>query len=154
MGAVATCVWRVREDVLVALLSQFGEPTDAYANGGQTWLRGDGPDGMAIEWRLHPVPGFAAPEGTNPHAAFGLVVRPLARGTDDATNPADGLWDGLEAYPAYEDEVPPDSLAVAVETALGIAPDAAGMVDHAAIADAWERAGCGVRRRRPPRARP
>ena len=53
--------------------------------------------------------------------------------------PLEAMWDGLEAFPAYDDEIEPAPLAAAVEEALGIEPDAAGLVDHAAIGDQWER---------------
>jgi hypothetical protein len=54
--------------------------------------------------------------------------------------PAAELWDGHEAYAAYDDEIEPAPLRVVVTDALGIAPDACGLVDHQAIGDAWERA--------------
>ena len=54
--------------------------------------------------------------------------------------PLAGLWDGLEAFPAYGDETEPAQLASLVTTALALAPDATGLVDHQAIGDAWERA--------------
>jgi hypothetical protein len=50
------------------------------------------------------------------------------------------LWGGLEAFPAYDDEIEPAPLAAAVSESLGVEPDAAGLVDHAALGDAWERA--------------
>ena len=53
----ATCVWRASPAVIVALDERFGEPVDAYVNGSQTWLRDDGPGGITLEWRLHPVAG-------------------------------------------------------------------------------------------------
>jgi hypothetical protein len=51
------------------------------------------------------------------------------------------LWDGLEAFAAYDDEVEPATLTAAVTEAIGIPPDAAGLVDHGAIGDAWEKSG-------------
>jgi hypothetical protein len=50
----------------------------------------------------------------------------------------DQLWDGLEAFPTEGDEIEPAPLAAAVADALGIAPDAAGLVDHDRVGDAWE----------------
>jgi hypothetical protein len=82
---------------------------------------------------------------------FPTVALALARG-EAPVRPAEGLWDGLEAFPAFGDEVEPATLAAAAVTALGVAPDATGLADHERIADDWERTGRGdVHRRRPPR---
>ena len=54
------------------------------------------------------------------------------------------LWDGLEAFPAYGDEMEPAPLATACLDALGLAPDASGLVDHEKIGDEWERTGRAV----------
>jgi hypothetical protein len=58
--------------------------------------------------------------------------------------PLERLWDGLEAFPAYDDEVEPAPLVASVTEALGVAPDAAGLVDHQPIGDAWERSRGGI----------
>src|SRR5687768_10765005 len=134
----ATCVWRATPALIVALDERFGEPTDAYVNGSQTWLRDDGPGGITLEWRLHPVAAYQRPDGLDTCEVFGAVA--LAVGTGgESPAPIDSLWDGLEAFPAHDDEIEPAPLAAAVEEALGIEPDAAGLVDHAAIGDKWER---------------
>ncbi|HYV59390.1 MAG TPA: hypothetical protein VFA62_04895 [Acidimicrobiia bacterium] len=52
----------------------------------------------------------------------------------------DSLWEGLEAFAAYGDEVEPATLAQSASAAVGRAPDAAGLVDHDRVGDAWERA--------------
>jgi hypothetical protein len=52
--------------------------------------------------------------------------------------PVEALWDGLEAFPAYGDEVEPAPLAAACAEVLGLAPDAFGLVDHTRIGDEWE----------------
>jgi hypothetical protein len=70
---------------------------------------------------------------------FGTVALALATGSAPPA-PFEELWEGLEAFPAYGDEVEPAPLAVAATTALGIAPDACGLVDHGSIGDEWERA--------------
>jgi hypothetical protein len=54
------------------------------------------------------------------------------------------LWDGLEVFAAYGDEVEPAVLAGIGTEVLGPAPAAAGLVDHDRIGEAWERAGRGV----------
>lgn len=135
----ATCVWRASPALIVALDERFGEPTDAYVNGSQTWLRDDGPGGTTLEWRLHPVSAYRRPEGIDVYDVFGAVALALGTG-EEPPAPLDTLWDGLEAFPAYDDEIEPAPLAAAVTAALGVEPDAAGLVDHAALGDAWERA--------------
>src|SRR5215210_4357149 len=126
---VPTCVWRVTPALVVALDERFGEPVDAYVNGSQVWLRDDGPGGVTLEWRLHPVPGYERPPGLTTYDVFPSVA--LALGTDEEpVAPVEALWEGLEAFAAYGDEVEPAPLAAAATAALGIAPDAAGVADH------------------------
>jgi hypothetical protein len=133
-------VWRISPALVLALDERFGEPVDAYVNGSQTWLRDDGPGGVTIEWRLHPVAGYHKPDDVDVHEVLSSVALALALGNESPAAP-ESLWDGLEAFPAYDDdEVEPAPLAAALEVALGIEPDAAGLVDHAAVGDEWERA--------------
>jgi hypothetical protein len=134
----ATCVWRCRPDVVVALDEQFGEPVDAYVNGSQVWLRDDGPGGIALEWRLHPVAGFRRPGGVDTHELFATTAHALAT-SGEPPAPLDALWDGLEVFSAYGEEVEPAMLATAAAESLGVPPDAAGLVDHGRIGDEWER---------------
>ena len=144
MGAlVPTCVWRATPELVVALDSRFGEPVDAYVNGSQVWLRDDGPGGITLEWRLHPVAGFERPAITNTYDLFPSIALAIAQG-DEPLAPVEALWDGLEAFAAYGDEVEPATLAAAVTDALGIAPDAAGLADHERIGDDWERTGARI----------
>lgn len=139
----STCVWRLTPALVMALDERFGEPVDAYVNGSQTWLRDDGPGDITIEWRLHPVAGYHKPDDIDVHEVFSSVA--LALGTGERpVAPPESLWEGLEAFPAYGDEVEPAPLAAALEAALGIEPDAWGLADHAAIGDDWERTGGGV----------
>lgn len=137
---VSTCVWRITPALVVALDDRFGEPVDAYVNGSQVWLRDDGPGGIALEWRLHPVPGFERPAGASTYELFPSVALAVARG-DDPIAPVHDLWEGLEAFAAYEDEVEPAILAAAVTEALGVTPDGAGLADHVRIGDEWEQSG-------------
>ena len=134
------CVWRISPELVVALDEQFGEPVDAYVNGSQVWLRDDGPGGITLEWRLHPVAGFRRPLDTGTYEVFAAVALALETGGTPPAPPA-SLWDGLEAFAAYGDEVEPATLRAAVTEALGLAPDAAGLVDHTAVGDEWERTG-------------
>jgi hypothetical protein len=133
-----TCVWLARPEVVVALDALFGEPIDSYVNGSQVWLREDGPAGITLEWRLHPAAGYQRPPGLDTDEVFSTVSLALATG-GELPAPLERLWDGLEAFPAYGDETEPALLAAAATEALGLAPDACGLVDHDAIADDWER---------------
>lgn len=135
---VAAGVWRARPDLIVALDERFGEPLDAYVNGSQVWLRDDGPGGVPLEWRLHPVAGYCRPDGIDTYEVFSTTAMALATGTDPPA-PLEELWDGLEVFAAYDDEVEPLPLAAAATAALGVEPDAFGLVDHEPIADQWER---------------
>ena len=140
---VAAAVWHARPEVIVALDYRFGEPVDAYVNGSQVWLRDDGPGGMVLEWRLHPVAGYRRPPGIGTYEVFSATALAVATG---GTPPAtlDELWEGLEVFSAYGDEVEPRPLALAAAAALGIEPDASGLVDHERIAEEWEQAGGAV----------
>jgi hypothetical protein len=54
------------------------------------------------------------------------------------------VWDGLECFAAYDDDIEPGTLGPAATQELGVAPDATGLVDHTSIGDAWERTGGNV----------
>ncbi len=135
-----TCVWRVTPQLISALDERFGDPLDAYVNGSQTWLRDDGPSGITLEWRLHPVPGYRRPPGVGTYEVFPTVAQAVVAGADPPAAP-EALWEGLEAFPAYGDEIEPATLRAAATTALGLEPDVYGLVDHDRIGDAWERTG-------------
>jgi hypothetical protein len=140
---VATCVWGISAELVVALDDRFGPPVDSYVNGSQVWLREDGPGMITVEWRLHPVVGYERPPGVDTHDVFELVATALATDEQPPARPAQ-LWEGLEAYAAYGDEVEPATLATACTESIGVAPDAAGLVDHGRIGDDWERSGGNV----------
>jgi hypothetical protein len=140
---VAAVVWRARPEVIVALDDRFGEPVDAYVNGSQVWLREDGPGGTVVEWRLHPVAGYRRPAGVGTYEVFSATALALATGGTPPA-PLEALWDGLEAFAAYGDDVEPGPLAIAAGKALAIEPDAFGLVAHEPIAAAWERTGGAV----------
>ena len=135
---VPTALWRARPEVVIALDDLFGEPVDAYVNGSQVWLRDDGPGGVALEWRLHPVGGYRRPDGVGTYEVFPATALALATGAVPPA-PLEALWEGLEVFPAYGDDVEPQPLAAAAAATLGIAPDASGLVDHESVADEWER---------------
>lgn len=137
---VPTCVWRLTPELVIALDERFGEPTDAYVNGSQVWLRDDGPGGETLEWRLHPVAGYERPPALATLEVFQAIALAVARG-EEPVRPPEALWDGLEVFPAYGDEVEPATLASAALAALDVAPDASGLADHERIGDEWERSG-------------
>jgi hypothetical protein len=144
---VPTVVWRAAPPVVVALDERLGPPVDGYVNGTQTWLSDHGPGGATLEWRLHPVAGYRAPEGSGPYDLWDEVIGALAAGGDPGAlaigtehRALASLWDGLECFAAYGDEIEPATLAHVATEALGIPPDAAGVVDHDRVGDAWEQA--------------
>lgn len=138
MSLVAAGVWRTTPELVVALDDRFGDPVDCYVNGSQVWLRDDGPGDVTLEWRLHPVARYRRPAGVGTYEVFTAVALALSTG---ATPPAppEALWEGLEVFAAYDDALEPQPLAQAATEALGIAPDACGLVDHESVAEQWER---------------
>jgi hypothetical protein len=66
----------------------------------------------------------------------------LALGTEHRT--LRSVWDGLECFAAYGDDVEPAPLAGAATELLGRPPDAVGLVDHERIGAAWEAADGSV----------
>lgn len=133
-----TCVWRISSELVLALQDRFGDPVDAYVNGSQVWLRDDGPGGVTIEWRLHPVADYAPLDGVDTYDVFTTTSLALAQGAPPP-KPVEQLWDGLEAFAAYGDELEPATLGAATSEALGIPADACGVVDHQRIGDEWEK---------------
>ena len=74
MSLSASCVWHVQADLVNALDAQLGPPVDSYVNGTQTWLTEDGPGGVALEWRLHPVAEYRPPTGLSHYDLWEQVV--------------------------------------------------------------------------------
>jgi hypothetical protein len=149
MPRVATAVWTISPELVLALDAQLGPPVDSYVNGSQTWLADDGP--VTLEWRLHPVAGYRQPAGVSTYDIWESVVAQLSAHTDphalhlgDEVRPLTGLWDGLECYAAYGDDIEPHQLVQSATGQLDRPPDRFGLVDHEAIGDEWERAGGGV----------
>jgi hypothetical protein len=146
-----TAVWVVDAALITTLDAQLGPPIDSYLNGSQTWLTPDGPGGIELEWRLHPVAAYQLPAGVSHYDVWETVVGALAQDTHPDALPLGSepfpltrLWDGLECYAAYGDEIEPATLAAAASEVIGRPPDASGVVDHDAIGDAWERANGAV----------
>jgi len=147
----ASAVWHASPDLVLALDERFGQPADSYVNGSQTWILDNGPGAVTLEWRLHPVAAYRTPTGLSHYDLWERVVAQVRAGADpgalvlgEERRALESLWDGLEAFAAYGDEIEPATLAQAATAALGITPDAAGLVDHERIGDAWERARGGV----------
>jgi hypothetical protein len=154
MGRTATTVWTISAELVLTIDEQLGPPVDSYVNGSQTWLVGDDDDDDAppvLEFRLHPIAGYRTPKGCSHYDIWEGVVAHLSEGGDahsirlgDEVRPLAGLWDGLECFSAYGEELEPPQLAALATEALGCAPDGAGMVDHQLIGDTWERANGNV----------
>ena len=142
----STTVWTISPELVLALEERLGPPVDSYVNGSQTWLVEDDVP-VTLEFRMHPVAGYRAPKNCSHYDIWESVVTQLSEGIDaealrlgNEARPLAGLWDGLEAFPAYGDETEPAQLANLVTAALALPPDSTGLVDHQAIGDAWERA--------------
>ena len=149
MPRVSTTVWTISPDLVLALDEQLGLPVDSYLNGSQTWLVEDGP--ITLEWRLHPVAGYRAPAGISTYDLWETVVGQLSSTADphalrlgDEVRPLTAMWDGLECYAAYGEDLEPQQLATRATAQLGRPPDRFGLVDHEAIGDEWERTNGSV----------
>src|SRR5918912_957492 len=132
---MATAVWRIRPELVSALAERLGEPVDRYVNGSQTWFT-ETPGGVALEWRLHPGAGDGLAKGLTHNDVWDVAVESAIG--DVRLRPED-VWDGLECFAAYGDDIEPATLAAAATQELGVAPDATGLVDHMAVGDEWER---------------
>ena len=148
MSRTATAVWTISPELVIALDERLGPPVDSYVNGSQTWFAGDEDVGEAVlEFRLHPVAGYRTPKGASHYEVWETVVAQLSVRTDphalrvgEEVRPLAGLWDGLECYAAYGDELEPPELVRRAVATLGVAPERSGLVDHESIGDAWEKA--------------
>ena len=140
MARTATAVWRIGPELVLALAERLGEPVDRYVNGSQTWFT-ETPGGVALEWRLHPVAGYVKPKGMSHNDVWDVVVESMI---GEVRLRPENVWDGLECFAAYGDDIEPGTLGAVATQELGVTPDAAGLVDHTAIGDEWERTGGAV----------
>ena len=82
-------------------------------NGSQTWLTEV--DDVTLEWRLHPVAGYRLPKPLS-HYDLWAVTGALRGGVDtalplgDEARPLTSLWDGLECFAAFGDDLEPPRL--------------------------------------------
>ena len=141
---IATALWRITPELVQALDQRLGAPVDSYVNGSQTWFTGED---EILEWRLHPVAAYDAPKDLSHYDLWERVVDELQAGsTADAlslggtTRALSSLWEGLECFPAYGDDLEPATLSRRATESLGITPELCGLVDHETVGDAWERA--------------
>jgi hypothetical protein len=151
---VATTLWTIAPELLLAIDATLGGPVDSYVNGSQVWLSSDGPADTMLEWRLHPVSGYRTPKGLSHYDVWETVISALSRrsatSAADAiplgseTRPLTALWEGLECFCAYGEDVEPQPLAQAAHAALGIAPDYFGLVDHELLGAEFERTGGAI----------
>jgi len=142
--SVPTCAYRVDASLIDLLDARLGPPLDSYVRGWQVWLEPNGPGGATLEWRLHPPAGFRMPRDVDPHDLFDVVLQGLAEPGEDFAaggerrTPGD-IWEALEVFPAYGDDLTPEALVEAVTEALGgRRPDVAGHADHARLGDLWK----------------
>lgn len=149
MPRVATAVWTISPELVLALDEQLGLPVDSYLNGSQTWLVEDGP--VTLEWRLHPVAAYREPAGISTYdiwetvvAQLSSVVDPHALRLGKEVRPLTAMWDGLECYEAYGEDLEPQELVSKATAQLGRPPDRFGLVDHQAVGDAWEQTNGAV----------
>ena len=145
-AASPAAIWPISAALVLALDERLGLPLDSYVNGTQTWLTEDATGGATLEWRLHPVGGYAPPKGVSHHDLWDVVVTALRDGAPPDALPLGAeqrslvsLWEGLECFPAYGEEVEPAVLAGAARVLLGVAPQAAGLVDHDRVGEEWTR---------------
>lgn len=143
---IAAALWTISPELIAAVDERLGPPVDAYVNGAQTWFV-DTADEVTLEFRLHPAARYTVPSGCSHHDILETVVDLLESGGDphalrlgEEVRPLAACWDGLECYAAYDDALEPADLVSRARTVLGREPDRAGMVDHDAVADAWEQA--------------
>jgi hypothetical protein len=141
---IATALWPISPGLVNALDERLGAPVDSYVNGSQTWFTGED---EILEWRLHPVAAYEAPKDLSHYDLWEKVVDELHAGAaadaltlGGTTRALASLWEGLECFPAYGDDLEPATLSRRATEALGVAPELCGLVDHDSVGDAWERA--------------
>lgn len=145
--SIVTCVYRVDAELVERLDAHLGPPLDSYVRGWQVWLEPHGPDGETLEWRLHPPAGFVMPRGVDPHDLFEVALAgladadvPDAEALDLGTEarPLTGIWEVLEVFPTFGDDISVPALVEVAERSVGRRPDRAGFADHARLGDLFK----------------
>jgi hypothetical protein len=111
---IATAVWRVSPELVLALDEHLGPPVDSYVNGSQTWFTGE----PVLEWRLHPAAGFRRPGDISPYDLWDAVVGALAAGGDPAQLPIAPDLSGLVDHDTIGDEWERGDCAVSIVALL------------------------------------
>lgn len=147
MPTTPVAIVDVDRALLEALEEAFGPPIDSYLMGWQVWLVDTeiaGAD-VTLEYRLHPPAGFAQPHGLDHHDLWTEVIVQLADGDGEQLTLGDEqrrlteVFDLLEVYPAFGEDLSARDVAGHVESSLGRAPRAAGDVDHERLGGRWKR---------------
>lgn len=158
MAGTPVALFDVDAELLLALEGAFGPPIDSYLMGWQVWIvevdAADAPDGLELEYRLHPPAGFEQPAGGegspfSHHDLWDEVLLQVGEGRDvlelgAETRELAGVWVVLEVYPAFGDEVTAAQVRAWAETALGRPAVASGEVDHDRLGGEWKRRGHAV----------
>ncbi len=158
MATDPVAVFAVDLELLAALESAFGPPIDSYLMGWQVWLveveAPDAPEGLELEYRLHPPAGFEQPRGDveRPFSHHDLWDEVMAQVGDGRRafelgveeRDLASLWTLLEVFPAFGDGVSAAQVRGWAEAALGRPALASGEVDHERLGGAWKRLGHAV----------
>jgi hypothetical protein len=142
-------VWPISAALVISLDDHLGPPIDSYLNGTQTWLtpieQPSESEDLVLEWRLHPVAKFSLPTGIRHDDLWEAVIVRLNQNDEELiigkeSRVLTSLWDGLECFPAYGEDLEPAALSLIAIDLLKIAPSALGLVDHQRIGSRWEHA--------------
>ena len=109
MSLLATGLWTISPELVLAADEHLGPPVDSYVNGSQTWFEEIARDeDLTLEFRMHPVARYTTPKGLSHYDVWETIVGHLSLGGDphairlgDEVRPLTAVWDGLECYAAY-----------------------------------------------------
>ncbi|MDX1619731.1 MAG: hypothetical protein R3320_01985 [Nitriliruptorales bacterium] len=146
MATTPIVIFDVDADLLSALEAALGPPLDSYLMGWQVWLHEIDEQDVELEFRLHPPAGFEQPDGMSHHDLWDEVIVQVADGVADLELGSEhrtvgSLWQVLEVFPAFGEDVEPEQLRRWVEELLGREALGAGEVDHERLGGRWKRRG-------------
>lgn len=112
-------------------------------------------DLVELEYRLHPPAGFAQPRGLSHHDLWDRTLEQVADAAAGGDAALEGLvlelgeerrdvaslWELLEVFPAFGEQVTPDQVRRWAEAALGRPALAFGYVEHERLGGAFKRLG-------------